>query len=734
MYYPDYVLVGYVNSTKFGIAKVTYDDLSAGSTSVTFNITNVYGTQDEIYPILVYPTSTVSFFATSSDTSSPSGIYWNASGATVIDLENVLDQDHIGVYVNGYVTDTNGNITRYSVPGDADDVNTFHIGLCPTSITITKEIVNNSYDAIIYAPAVDTPFEWSITGGTRSAESPITGYQNKDRVKLVATSGNMIPTTIFEIKDISIVDAATGAQTCSLALVSAETQQNRQIKPGTYTTEAVEYITGYTKVAATDPAPTWEASKYYKNEDGKYIVTTTEPDDWSTNYTNYYTANKSVSAGTGLKVVVTTENIRVKVPSNATPEYIQRYNISGTQGSIFRYGMDPTLIPSNYYSDSYGLNPNSELGGVPVEHGYAGFFDDDISDIELKWRYSALLVKAFKGEKPFDPRIKSPTRCTAKFLFDGGFNTIVGQTILPYMVYKPIDIINASTIYTEDEKEAILLNNDLIANIKEFEDIDVKQAMYDLMEYRCYYGIPEDKRPIGPGSGLSLHLDSGITDANTAMLINTSFTKRFSNPNASWDIGGYVSAVDGVSYTYTKWIVDHMFAHLKQYTINKPFTGKYTNISPNEYTSFFPDVDTADWEYRELLYNSGGNAWIMDVNGNLQRNSQRTLYREGDTSDLIQESNMRTLSQLVYLLQNKIDTYLLEYNDDGVLKTLKDDVDNMFTNWVGNLVQGLDITFQRDINPLDGSEIVVCYCNVTFRGLILRVPIIVNVQRRTDSE
>ena len=734
VYYPDYVLVGYVNATKFGIAKVTYDDLSEGSTSVTFNITNVYSTQDEIYPILVYPTSTVSFFATSSDATSPSGIYWNTSGATVIDIENSLDQEHVGVYVNGYVSDTNGDITRYNVPGDADDVNAFHIGPCPTSITITKDIVNNSYDAIIYAPSADTSFEWSITGGTRSTESPITGYQNKDRIKLVAASGSTIPTTIFELKDVSIVDAATGAQTCSLALVSAETQQNRQIKPGTYTTEAVEYITGYTKVAEADPAPTWEANKYYKNEDGRYTLTTTEPDDWGANYTNYYTANKSVSAGTGLKVVVTTENIRVKVPSNASPEYIQRYNISGTQGSIFRYGMDPTFIPANYYSESYGLNPNSELGGIPVEHGYAGFFDDDISDIELKWRYSALLVKAFKGEKPFDPRIKSPTRCPAKFMFDGGFNTIVGQTILPYMVYKPIDIINASTIYTEDEKEAILLNNDLIANIKEFEDIDVKQAMYDLMEYRCYYGIPDDKRPIGPGSGLSLHLDSGVTDANTAMLINTSFAKRFSNPNASWDIGGYVSATDGVSYTYTKWIVDHMFAHLKQYTINKPFTGKYTNINPDDYTSFFPDIDTTDWEYRELLYNSGGNAWIMDVNGNLQRKSQRTLYREGDTSDLIQENNMRTLSQLVYILQNKIDSYLLEYNDDGVLKTLKDDVDNMFTNWVGNLVQALDITFQRDINPLDGGEIVVCYCNVTFRGLILRVPIIVNVQRRTDSE
>ena len=95
---------------------------------------------------------------------------------------------------------------------------------------------------------------------------------------------------------------------------------------------------------------------------------------------------------------------------------------------------------------------------------------------------------------------------------------------------------------------------------------------------------------------------------------------------------------------------------------------------------------------------------------------------------------MRTLSQLVYLLQNKINSYLLEYNDDGVLQTLKDEVDNMFSNWVGNLVQDLEIYFKRDINPEDGGEIVVCYVNVTFRGLILRVPIIVNVQRRTTSE
>lgn len=412
-----------------------------------------------------------------------------------------------------------------------------------------------------------------------------------------------------------------------------------------------------------------------------------------------------------------------------TPEAIYRYTVSGVQGSLFRVAQDTTnVIPANYYSDEYGINMTSEVGGVRIAYGSTGFFDDNtISEIEFKWRYSALLVKAYRGE--LDPRIMSPTRVPAKYLFDGGHNTVVGQTILPYLTYSPADIINASTLFTADEKEAIMYNPDVIENITTFEDIDVKQAMYDLTIYRLYQGIPDDKRPIGPGSGLSLHLDSGVTDATTAMLINTSFSKRFDNPNVSWDIGGWVDFNTGMSYTFTKRLVDNLITHCKTYTVNKPFVGKYSTIRSDEYTSYFPDIDTTDWDLRELLYNSGGNAWIADINGNLTRRSQRTLLRDSTSSDLLQESNMRTLSQLVYLLQNKIDTYLLEYNDDGVLKTLSDDVNNMFSGWVGSYVDNLEIIFERDVN-IDGGDIIVCYCNVSFRGLILRVPIIVNVNRR----
>lgn len=674
-YYVDPIIV--IDSSKktytWTIAFVCYKDKVDGTGKVIGSeydeTTTKILTKNEIYAALVYPSNAITSFAIRE-----TDVNWNTPGSTIIDIEGKYDETgdgNVGVYVNGYnASETDKDL--YTV----DNTDSFMIGVCPTSIAITKDIVNTSYDAIIYENSADAT--WSVT-----AVNVPSGLSNESKNYTV---GSKVTVTGLDNTQFRVTEVDANGKVLGIDVYSSN--ETVKILPGTY--NAVE----------VDP-PT---------EDG----------------------SGNITSPIGLKVIITAADITANIPSTVDPTHIQRYVVSGTQGSIYRIASDITEIPSNYYSSSYGINPSSEMGGVPVEGGYAGFFDDDISEIEYKWKYSELLVNAFRGK--IDPRIQSPTRVSAKFLFDGGFNTIVGQTILPYMTYKPIDIINASTIYTEDEKESILLDNTLIANIKDFADIDVKQAMYDLMEYRCYAGIPDDKRPIGYGSGLSLHLDSGETDAKTALLVNQSFAKRFKNPNASWDIGGYVSSVDGISYTYIKKIVDNLFSHIKQYSINKPFTGKYTNISQDQYIGFFPDIDTTDWEMRELLYKSGGNAWIMDVNGNLQRKSQRTLYRDGDTSDLIQESNMRTLSQLVYLLQNKIDSYLLEYNDDGILKTLKDDCDNMFTNWIGNLVQALDIQFQRDINPVDGGEIVVCYCSVTFRGLILRVPIIVNVNRRTDSE
>lgn len=423
---------------------------------------------------------------------------------------------------------------------------------------------------------------------------------------------------------------------------------------------------------------------------------------------------------------------------NDPAEYIFRCNVQSAVNNTYRVtyaaGID---VPANYYLNDYGdviystISTSSSEGGIPIVCGSTGFFDDNtISDLEFKWKYSALLVRAFRGE--IDPRILSPIRVPAFYLFDAGFNTVCGMNVLPYTVPNVEDVIYASTIFTEEEKEAVMYDKSTIASIKSYEDIDVKQAMYDLMIERVYQRIPEQNRPVGPGSGLSLHLDAGVTDAATAIAVNNSFKQRFDNPNASWDIGGYVSAENGVSYTYLMQIVRNCFNHFRAYSVNKPFVGDYSAIDRTQYLSFFPDLDATDWEMRELYYNSGGNAWIQDAQGNLTRRSQRSLYREETgTSDLYQESNMRTLSQFCYLIQSEIDHYLLEYNDDGVIKTMQETVNNKFAGWAGNLVQSYDISFARDYNT-DGGDILVCNVNVVFRGLILRVPIIVNVNRRTS--
>ena len=486
--------------------------------------------------------------------------------------------------------------------------------------------------------------------------------------------------------------------------------------------------------------PTWTEDTYFERTgdpgDYTYTLTTSEPANWNTNYTDYFTRTGEdpdfVYTQVPVAPVFQSNTYYERTTSPAgEPSAIYRYLISGVQGSLYRISYDPTIIPYNYYSDEYGINLSTELGGVSLKHGSTGFMDDaTINSVEFKWKYSALLVKAFRGE--IDPRIMSPTRTPAKYLFDGGTNTVVGQAAQSYVTYDPVDIISASSIFTEDEKDEVLYDKTLIDNIDGGDDVDVKQAMYDFMVERCYQRIPEEKRPVGPGYGLQLNLDAGITDANTALLMNSSFAKKFDNPNAVWDIGGWVDSTTGLSYTYVKRLVDNLFTHIKQTSVNKPFTGSYSNISKDEYISYFPDIDTTDWELRQLMYNSGGNVWIVDVNENLQRRSQRTLYREAETSDLIQESNMRTLSQLCYLVQNEIDGSLLEYDDDGVLKTLEETLRIKFATWVGENVQSLEIYFERDKN-IDGGDLLVCYVNVTFRGLILRVPIIVNVQARTTT-
>ena len=640
------------------------------------------------------------------------------------------------VTVNGYnvatTTDIGGAVTKTGLELlVTKEKRTNKYGVVPDSVNVESEILGHQYDVIVYADNDTTktivnqgktcltylyqptdsyrPFGSTVatyftnnnfteTEGRQINVGTYIGFINNEASAAAGPKGKLVA----RIEAIDVVDNVKKIR--AITIVDSDFYFNRDSAVNYF--KALENVKMY-YIGTIDGTPVTDLNPININIDIKHLCATD---------------------------VVLVDRVAGNETHNAvTPDNIIRYTVTGSTGSLIRPQLESDSIPENYYLDNFGINPSSAAGGVKLTRGSTGFFDDpDISDIEFKWRYAELLVKAFRGE--IDPRIMSPVRCPAKFLFDGAFNTIVGQSILPNVKYNPTDIVNSATMYTEEEREEVLYNPNLMSFVQTYDvtnDIDVKQAMYDLMIYRCYYGLPEDKRPIGPGFGLSVHFDSGVTDFTTAQMVNESFKRRFDNPNASWDIGGYTST-NGITYTYTKWIVDHLIEHCKNQTINKPFVMSYATIPNSEYTSFYPDLDVTDWDLRELLYESGGNAWVPDINGNLVRRSQRTMFYANDTSDLLQESNMRTLSQLCYLLQNMIEGCLYSYTDDGVLQTMTDMCKNRFSAWPGNLVDTLDISFERDINPTDGGDIVVCYCNVSFRGLFLRVPIIVNVNRRAQ--
>ena len=591
-----------------------------------------------------------------------------------------------------------------------------------TTYVATKK--EASYDSLV---AVTTRKREYIVGSETVTEYIVTNQHLVIQVDAVDSNGNIAAYHVIRSGAIAnSVNETTGASAFGSA-----------VKGDAYKLMKITYAQNYVILTGDEAPENWGAADTFYTADTHELVTFTGTGTTEDPYVPAYAANmyatKEPEHSDADYATAVAESVKVMTAS-ASPYAIKRYIISGSLGSLYRISTDPTEIPANYYNEKeYGIVLDTENGGVPITGGSTGFFDDaNMNSIVYKWKYSALLVRAFKGD--LDKSIQSPTRTPAKYLFDGAWNTIVGSNIVPELRYTPEELINASTVFTEDEKEAILFDKSLLDGIgSEPDDIDVKAAMYDLMDYRVFQGIPDDFRPLGQGSGLSLHLDSGVVDDNTLQLVANSFSKRFASYNASWDIGGYKDPVTGCTFTYTKWIVDHMFDHMARYTVNKPFANSYSAIPNNRYISYFPDIDTVDWDKRAKAYVSGGNSWIVDQNGNLVRQSQRTLYRVDDTSDLIQESNARTLSQLTYMLQNKINEYLLEYSDDEVLQTMTNDCNMMFSNWVGTRVDALNIRFERDINPEDGGDLVVCYCDVTFKGLVLRVPIIVNVQRRVES-
>ena len=421
-----------------------------------------------------------------------------------------------------------------------------------------------------------------------------------------------------------------------------------------------------------------------------------------------------------------------KAKANAIPESITRFNIRGTNGSLYKFAKANVDVPNDYYTDTYGIKLDSESGGVKIieDSGSTGFFDDykngKLDSVVFKWKYSALLVKAFRGG--FDSRIRSTHQVSAAYLFDANFNTTYGVELTDDSSYTVKEIIESSSIFTPEEKEMILNNPEILESVIDVpEDIDVKQAMNDLAIERNYNGIPEGKRPVGYGSGFQVYFDVGTGDYEENLKVYESMSSRFDNTNFSCDIGWWEEG--GFKYTYPKRIIESLFSFCDAAgNINKPFVLAATTISPDRYTSYSPAIEGNEWELKEEIYNKGANVWCIDSNNNLQRQFQHTFSSIDESSSMVQESNQRTLNVLVKTIERIVEKYIFQVDEDGVWKTAIDECNTKFVGWKGNIVKDYNIE-RRVMEAPDGTAISTLYVTVSFRNLILQIPVIVNIEK-----
>ena len=389
---------------------------------------------------------------------------------------------------------------------------------------------------------------------------------------------------------------------------------------------------------------------------------------------------------------------------------------------------------------------------VSVGMKFAGGHDGDFEEItvngetrspssaEMKLLLSREFVKAFRGEK--DRAILSPARINIDFMFDANYNLTTSETLS--LETNTVPLYNNSTVITDKDANTLAILGNSGYSLS-FTDLNVKQAMYDLNEFRCRNGMT-----INParGAGCSLYLDCGLVGlknigTNEELKTIIVAMNEFEGRQTSVDLG-YYSIFDPksgkkVDVTVTYYIAKKLIPHLIKYGLNKPFVYNYAQITAIQKDktlvtsgemirdSFRPEIDLIDWDVKEDLYKSRINYYLATNEGRtVQRACQNT--RQTDASALLEENNVRVLNTLKKGLEKACRNYLYEWNEPEVRKGYTQAQMEVYRPWIGTMVQDLDIRFEA--NEWEQERMMMhCYCEVAFRDIVKRIILEININR-----
>lgn len=339
------------------------------------------------------------------------------------------------------------------------------------------------------------------------------------------------------------------------------------------------------------------------------------------------------------------------------------------------------LIPdgTSYKWRIVGVNTNAAQldapDGLPLSNGddghFTGFSYDLPENSAQKGTAETCLIKAFNGT--YDKRIMSPGRIPISAFFDAGYPKSVKSAMV----------------------DLTLLRNDCL----------------------CY-------------------LDCGIMNSFTESDIETMITEysAFADNKISKNIQHYYinepNTMKRIPVTITYFLSRKYADHVINVGSYIPFVKMRARLDGHIKDSLYPTVDDYEMDLKETLTKNRFNYFETVADNIFQRACQNTA--QSKNSDLLEESNITTLYNMKRIIERDIANNLYNFADADIRKDFRDYETAKFASWVSKDVQAFSIDFRMNDWEFDRS-ILHCYINVTFRGIMKRAILEIDINKRSSS-
>lgn len=246
---------------------------------------------------------------------------------------------------------------------------------------------------------------------------------------------------------------------------------------------------------------------------------------------------------------------------------------------------------------------------------------------------------------------------------------------------------------------------------------EVKRAMVDLCIKR---------------GDFRLYLDSGlITTLAEAIAYGKTMTS-IADRNISKEFQHYLArdpyTNKNIAVTTTYFLIKELTRHICVNGAQYPFTGEnYAKLDGHIRNTLKPVVDVDDLEMKEQLYELRMNYYEAIAENTFVRATQSTSQTEW--SDLSEESNVLVLLEMQNMLEDLVCSLTYNFSSAEDRTRYTEDATRLLDAYQGTKVQEATVYF--DMTPWESERSILhCYLAVTFRGLVKRGIIEIDINKR----